>query len=403
MRRLWTPTACALLALQLLPSQAAIAAMPRSFVPADDAVILQAAWRGSDPALQALEALRTAWQARPNNATAAEAYARAAIEQGRQRADPRYFGYAEAALAHWESPAAPAAIVWLQATLLQQRHQFDAAAALLDTLLQREPGYAPARLTRASIRLVQGRPREAQQDCAALASIGGLNLATACAAAAASLMGRGESALGSLDAIAPQFAASPAAERSWALTLAAEIAARRGDADDAQRRYDLALRSASEAGFVDPYLRVSYADFLLAQQRPQQVVDLLSRETHDDNALLRLTIAQSRLPKQRARSEQLTTLLEARYAAVRERGEQPHLREEALLQLDLRQAPKDALRTALYNWRIQREPIDARLVLEAALAAHDATAARPVIDWMRDTGIDDAALLRLAVALGAQP
>ena len=376
--------------------------MPRSFVPADDAVVLQPALRGSDPALQALDALRDAWQVRPDDAVAAEAYARAAIVAGRQRADPRYFGYAEAALAHWDASSAPIAIAWLQATLLQQRHQFDAAAALLDALLQGEPGYAPARLTRASIRLVQGHPREAQRDCAALASSGALNLATACAAAAASLMGRGESALGSLDAIAPQFAAAPVSERSWALTLAAEIAARGGHADDAQRRYELALRSASEAGFVDPYLRVSYADFLLAQQRPQPVIDLLGRETSDDNALLRLAIAQSRLPQQRARSEQLTKLLEARYAAVRERGEQPHLREEALLQLELRHASQDALRTALDNWRIQREPIDARLVLEAAIAARSPTAAQPVIDWMRDTGIDDPALQRLAGTLGAQ-
>ena len=376
--------------------------MPPTFTPPDDAVVLQPALRASDPSLQALAVRRAAWLAAPGDAAIAEAYARAAINEGRRRADPRYFGYAEAALAHWEAkPEAPVPIVWLQATLLQQRHDFEPAAALLVSLLQRDPEYAPARLTLASIRLVQGKPQEAQRDCAALASRGALTLATTCVAATSSLMGRSEAALSSLDAIQPQLAAAPAEERLWSLTLAAEIAARLDRDDEALRRYRFALQAARDTGFSDPYLRVAYADFLLDRKQPQAVVELLADDLGNDNALLRLAIAQRRLPGHEDRAQQLTSALEARYAAVRERGEKPHAREEAMLQLNLRQNPDRALALALDNWGTQREVIDARLVLESALAAAQPAAARPVTQWIHQIGITDPRLLRLTAQLEA--
>src|SRR3546814_3020638 len=100
---------------------------------------------------------------------AAITYARLAIELGRQQADPRFYGNAEAALSPWDGVAqAPLEIAWLRAVLHQQRHDFDGARAELDALLRREPDYPPALLTRAVINLVQGRPRDAQRDCAAL-------------------------------------------------------------------------------------------------------------------------------------------------------------------------------------------------------------------------------------------
>jgi len=45
---------------------------------------------------------------------------------------------------------------------------------------------------------------------------------------------------------------------------------------------------------------------------------------------------------------------------------------------------------------VQKETPDARILLEAALGAHDATAARPVLDWMRDARVEDVQLARLA-------
>jgi hypothetical protein len=95
-------------------------------------------------------------------------------------------------------------------------------------------------------------------------------------------------------------------------------------------------------------------------------------------------------------------LLQARFDAARRRGDSVHLREEARFTLHLLDRPGAALELARRNWASQREPADARLLLEAALAAADPAAARPVLDWLDRTGLEDARMAALARRL-AEP
>ena len=79
-----------------------------------------------------LSALRAALDAHPQDVRAAAALARAYIDFGRQLGDAHYAGYAEAVIAPWMAAAEPpAAVLVLQATILQFRHEFDDARALL--------------------------------------------------------------------------------------------------------------------------------------------------------------------------------------------------------------------------------------------------------------------------------
>ena len=57
------------------------------------------------------------------------------------------------------------------------------------------------------------------------------------------------------------------------------------------------------------------------------------------------------------------------------------------------------MQLALVNWSVQREPKDARLVLEAALAANRPEAARTVLDWLAETGLEDVRLAALSERL----
>ena len=52
---------------------------------------------------------------------------------------------------------------------------------------------------------------------------------------------------------------------------------------------------------------------------------------------------------------------------------------------------------------MQREPADARVLLEAALAAGQRAAAEPALKWMAESGIESLALQILAVQLKAKP
>ena len=98
-------------------------------------------------------------------------------------------------------------------------------------------------------------------------------------------------------------------------------------------------------------------------------------------------------------------MLADRYAAARLRGDTTHRAEEARYLLHLRGDARQALRLAAENYRIQREPRDARVLLEAALAAQDGAAAQAVRDWLRSSGFEDARLRRLgqASALAGRP
>ncbi len=337
------------------------------------------------------------------------AAAQAAIDQGHRTGDPRYFGQAQALLgSDWTAaaPSLPARL--LRAILLQQRHDFAAALADLQAVLGADPQNAQARLIRASIRMVQGEPLSARSDCAALIGQAGLLVVATCIGAAGGLSGQASSALQAIELSLAREPEAPPAIRSWALTQAAEIAERLGDLPRASGHYLSALAAAQAAGENDVYLKAAYADFLLDQQRAAEVKALLAAETDFDPLLLRLALAESQLATAGdavaagAAALHRRELL-ARHALVANRGDPPHRREQGMAALHLQRDAPAALRLAQQNWATQREPADARLLLQAAVAAGDRAAARPVLDWMQRTRIEDLRLQSLATRLAASP
>ena len=77
------------------------------------------------------------------------------------------------------------------------------------------------------------------------------------------------------------------------------------------------------------------------------------------------------------------------------RGDTVHQREQARFELLLRRDASTALALARKNWAVQKEPADIRIYLEAAVAARDAGAAKPVIDWVTQHKIEDITAQRL--------
>jgi hypothetical protein len=82
------------------------------------------------------------------------------------------------------------------------------------------------------------------------------------------------------------------------------------------------------------------------------------------------------------------------------RGDTVHRREEARFALHLLNDPATALRLATENWRVQREAWDARLLLEAALAANAPSAAAEVLHWLKATRLEDPQIARLVQRFG---
>lgn len=387
-------------------AQPVLAEVP-AYTPASEAEVLARVSPAAEPGPAALRAARLALATSPRDAAVAADYAARALALGRAQADPRYFGVAEAALAPWWTlPAPPPAIRLLRATLRQQRHDFVGALSDLDALIAANPRDAGARLLRAVVLQVQGRPRLALPDCAALIGQTGLLTATTCLASARALNGQAAPMLAALAAVlaTPAAAAAPAEERRWALTIAAEIAARLGRTALTSQYFEQADALARDEAVQDVYLQAAWADFDLARGQAAAVAARLGKadiERLPDALLLRLALAERRLAEtgpapDSGRWRTHAELLAQRQASARARGETSHVREEAMLALRLRADAPAALRLALANWAVQREPADALILLEAAQAAGQPQAADPVRQWLLETGLEDRQLRALA-------
>jgi hypothetical protein len=398
----WVP----LLVLCLLLALAAGAAHAVPFTPVgDDEVVATLPSRfgpagRSNPAEASRRersdrALRAALRRDPNNLTLALLAARQHIDSARRDGDPRELGQAQAALAPWWSRTdAPPQVRLLRAIVLQAGHAFDAAQADLDALLAPSAAahvppdlQAQALLTRASIQQVRGRYAEAAQDCATLGQrFAALGLAAqlparACAADLAGLQGRGDAAQAQLDQLAQ---AAPPGYAGWLALMQGELAERRADLR-AEALYRQALADQS-----DVYTLAALADWLIDHGRAREVTTLLAGREDADALLLRLAIAYKATGD--ARAPQARATLRARFDDAAARGDTTHGRERARFALAVEGQPPVALSWAQQNWAVQKEPADARLLVEAAYAAGQPAAAEPVRRFMRDTGFNDARL-----------
>jgi tetratricopeptide (TPR) repeat protein len=354
--------------LALIAGAAWQAAAGAPYVPASDAQVLERLpLRPTDPVQIELRALRERLSRDPNNLALATRLARRYIELGRTSGDPRYAGYAQAALSPWWSaPSPPAEVLLLRATLRQRTHEFRAALDDLDLLLQSDPAHAQARLTRATVLTVQGEFAAAHRECALLSRLTRGPAVLMCAASVESLTGRLDRSYALLGEHLRREPASDPQVQAWLLTSLAEMAERAGRPAEAESHFRAALRLDPD----DQYLRSAYADFLLDERRPGEVLSLLTDSRSIDAHLLRYAIAAKE--ENAAGLAVLVDQLGSRFAASRMRGDSAHQREEARFTLVLLNDPGRALALANANWVVQKEPPDLRILLEAALAARDA-------------------------------
>ena len=364
---------------------AAVHAAPRKPL-ADAEVLERLPWRAGDTSARELAALRGAMNAATSNPGPAAELAQRYFDLAMARGDPRYVGYAEAVVARFAEPL-PASLRSIRGLLRQYRHDFAGALDDFAGALALDPDWAAAHAWRAAIYLVQADYAAAQQECDALQSLRRSTLLGGCTGLVQAYTGQLEAGYGSLQrALATT---GDVGNRLWLLTRLGEVAAWRGQMERAEAHY----REALGLGRDDGYLLAAWGDFLLDTGRPAEVIRQLAGWESSDTLLLRLAEAGARL--QRPDASGLAQMLDERFAAARRRGDTTHRAEEARYRLRLRGDAVEALRLASENYRVQREPRDARILLEAAIAARDPAAAQPVRDWLQRSGFEDARLRRL--------
>src|SRR5262249_2785238 len=143
--------------------------------------------------------------------------------------DPRYVGYAVAALRPWgESEDAPVEVIFTRGLLRQYRHDFAGALKDFALALARDREHIGAHAWRAAIFMVQADYPAAARECAALSELASELMSTGCLAYVDATTGRTRDAYQRLAGALEDRPDAPAEMRLWTLTRLAEMAWRLG-------------------------------------------------------------------------------------------------------------------------------------------------------------------------------
>ncbi|MEY4268004.1 MAG: hypothetical protein RIS90_2539 [Pseudomonadota bacterium] len=368
-------------------------AAPRT--PADPNEVLERlAVKAGDPDTDRLRQYQQAVKRTPTDAVAVAALGRHYFDLAMAHGDPRFVGYADALVNRYPG-SLPPELLLVRALLRQYRHAFDDAKSDLRAALAAKPDLLEAHAWLAAIQLVQADYAGARQACDALGTAGAPTLHAGCVGLTLAYTGQMAQGYQALEK-GLTLAADPG-NRLWLLTRLAEVAAWQGRVALAESHY----RSALRLGLTDGYLLAAWSDFLLDQQRPKEVVEWLAGKEASDPLLLRLALAHQQTGSPKAPA--LAKMLEERFAATRLRGDTTHRAEEARYALQLRRDIGTALALAQANYEVQREPRDARILMEAALAAGQRAPAQKVEAWLKASGFQGEPINRQLALLATLP
>ena len=371
----------------------------KPFIPEDDHQVLE---RLPEQIFQSttsakIKRLKAQLKNNPKDWSSASQLVQHYIDLSQTQADPRYMGYAQAILSPWwEASQPPLQALLLRAIIRQNAHDFTGARKDLDQILSVQPGHIQANLIKATIATVQGDYPLAMQHCRQLIRRSSMMLALVCQSTPASLSGNAETSYQLLKQVLSAVPPMPDKETVWAWTSLAEIAWRLGNYKAADRHFQTALKT----GVRDNYLLKVYADFLLQQLRPDEVITLLASETQIESLLLRLALAEKM-----THTGELTDhidLLNERFKANRKRGSTLHQGDEARFKLHLLNQPQAALRLARQNWQVQREPSDTYILLQSALSANATGTIQKVEHWLAQQGTDDVLIKQILAMQGGE-
>ncbi|MGH8162730.1 MAG: tetratricopeptide repeat protein, partial [Rhodanobacteraceae bacterium] len=318
------------------------------------------------------------------------------IDYARSTGDARYLGRALAVIEPWmQRKSVPVPVLLTHAIILQSRHFFADARRELATVLTRDPGNAQAWFTLATVALVQGDYATANDSCVHLAQVSGNFMGMLCTAQLRSIDGHAKQAYALLGFIEDPGPKAPATIKAYIEGLIADTAMHLGKTNEAEKHFKAALQSTPG----DNFLLADYADFLLDQKRPRDAIALVKDYTQSDTSFLRQVMAEAALHSPRAQAD--IAQMQARFAAMDQRGSHVFQREQAIFELHLKHDPARALALARENWSVQRAPQDMRIFMESALATGQPQAAQPVLDLIQQSHLQDPVVDRLVEQISA--
>ncbi|KAA1174297.1 hypothetical protein FWJ25_08650 [Marinobacter salinexigens] len=300
------------------------------------------------------------------------------IKQARASGDPRFLGYADRLFQQVPDEDINDRLRVLRATLAQSLHRFEDARADLNRVLADTTDRSQriqARLTLANLELVQGRYTQSLNHCQSLDALYPGLVADSCRALVQARTGDAPKAYRWLSQQLATTSSTNPVERVWAEGTLAEIAAQQG-LDSTADHWSNVITDNPD----DLYARAQLADWLLMNERFEEVLTLTSGyEQVDALSVIRvITLKKAGDPGFTA----LAQTLRERFEEAQWRGSLLHKREFSRFKLDVEGQTDIALKYALENWQTQREPLDTRLALRAAMAGQSSSALTELSQWL---------------------
>lgn len=269
--------------------------------------------------------------------------------------------------------------VLLLARSQQHQHQFDLALQTLQRYPAEPPHHLEAALLQASILRLQGNYPAALDACARIPAR--LPESELCRWPIRSLQGELPAAVAALSVLSLPAQAPTLAH--WRHSELAEMHERLGDDEQALRHWLSALKQDSK----DLFTATAASDLLIRLGRADAALQLLQDLPPRDTVLIRRAAARKALNQDDW--EPLAEQVWQRLQIAEQVHGQAHPRELAQIAL-LKGQSLPALEWAQRNWQEQKEPLDARLLIQAAIAADRTSAAEAVRQWLWQTGLQDA-------------
>ena len=350
-----------------------------------------------------LRTLDKAWRANPEDLQIALAYARQVFNLGSSEGDLRWYGSAKAALKPWwQANDLPADGFFLRGLVKQGFHEFDGGLRDINQAIALDPNHAEYWSWRFSLHLMQANMDAAKQDVHEMQKLFGSEEANIYQAVLLYRTGQPLPALKLLDESIRSASYQDAASQIW-------IGFHLGEAHRVANQPDKSLtlwRRLLQAYPQSHLLRLSLADLLNQKKKYKEAkavatANSLTSSNLTDALLMQALIASRGLNATDEPS--LASQMAARLQTQSLRQELLIERPRLIYQIAYGNDLASGLALSIDNWRLQKEPSDAVLFLQAALALNQANAAEPVVRWVASTKYSDPQLSPLIDAILKHP
>ena len=377
----------------LLPSVA-----QERFLPADSTVVLSTsvhAQRGLNGSLRALD---QAWRAQPNDLDVSLAYARAVFILGLAEGDLRWFGSAKAAITPWwQAIELPADGYFVRGLIKQGFHEFDAGLQDINQATAKEQRRAEFWSWRFALHLLLADMTAARQDIDEMTRLFGSEEAHVYRAVLLYRTGQPQTAIAMLQNAlsAPRF--QDASSQDWLSFHLGEAHRVAGQPKLAVATWEKQLKASPQSHLI----RLSLAEMLnkLGQHRQAKAIAITNAAT--DALLVQALLAMRGLkdPNEFRLASQIDARLESQALRQESLIERPQL----IYLIAYGKDVSAGLALSIINWQLQKEPPDAVLFIQAALALNQPRAAAPVVAWAEQSGYSDPQLTPLIEKLKLHP